>query len=157
MLAKLFRFYYLWRQFISPKEQLFEKARHRVYAIQADDANGSTKDSNLITWVSFVVKKWANGNVFICKLIRRRRDVEDLDVLDCSAAANFLEWSVCMGGCTAETCYTHTHTYIYMYIYPFLRKCPFGMCTHCLMRKHLRPNIGALWCLLGCVKGWVQE
>jgi hypothetical protein len=47
--------------------------------------------------------------MLLCKLISRRRGVENLDVLDSYMAADFLESSLCVGVRRAETCCVHVY------------------------------------------------
>ena len=49
--------------------------------------------------------------VLLCKLISRRREVENLDDLDSYMAVNFLESSLCVGERRAETCCLYISTF----------------------------------------------
>ena len=80
-----------------------DKAWEVYYKLQTDDANSSTDDGHLKTWVTSVVGYRTNEEVLLCELIRRRRDSENLNVLDSYMAADFLESSLCEGQCSAES------------------------------------------------------
>lgn len=52
-----------------------------------------------------------NEKVLLCKLIGKRREVENLDVLDSNMVANFLESSLCVVERRAETCCVYISTF----------------------------------------------